>query len=154
MAETQQQTLALWCRVGTLLCALPLDHVAETMRPIAIQPVSGVPAFVLGVAIIRGAPVPVVDAGRLLGGEPVQPARFVTLKVGPHRHVALVVEQVLNVKPLHQASLDKLPPLLHFAKTDAVSKMGALDSELLMVLEAAHVVPEELWSQLEAVQSR
>jgi len=153
MAETQQPTLALWCRTATFLCALPLKDAAETMRPLAIQAMSGAPAFVLGMAVIRGAAVPVVDAGRLLGTEGVRAGRFVTLKVGPRRHVALAVEQVLDVKPLPDGSLGELPPLLHAAKTDVVSEIGVLDSELLIVLRNARLVPEELWTQLEGEQS-
>jgi purine-binding chemotaxis protein CheW len=57
----------LLCRVRERLCALPLAHVVETMRPLPIEPLGGMPGFVQGIAIIRGAPVPVVDAGALLG---------------------------------------------------------------------------------------
>ena len=47
--------------VGARACAIPLDHVAETMRPLPIEPVAGTPGFVRGVSVIRGAPTPVVD---------------------------------------------------------------------------------------------
>ena len=46
---------------GARACAIPLDYVAETMRPLPIEPVAGTPGFVRGVSVIRGAPTPVVD---------------------------------------------------------------------------------------------
>jgi chemotaxis signal transduction protein len=52
--------------VGTRACAFPLHHVAETMRPLPIQPVAGTPSFVRGVSVIRGTPTPVVDLKALL----------------------------------------------------------------------------------------
>jgi hypothetical protein len=41
-------------RVGARVCALPLHHVVETMRPLPIDPVVGTPAFISGVSVIRG----------------------------------------------------------------------------------------------------
>jgi chemotaxis signal transduction protein len=46
--------------VGTRACAIPLHHVAETLRPLPIQSVAGMPNFVRGVSVIRGTPTPVV----------------------------------------------------------------------------------------------
>ena len=57
----------LMCRSGAYALALPIGDVIETMRPLPIQPVLGVPSYVAGVSLIRGAAVPVVDIARLLG---------------------------------------------------------------------------------------
>src|SRR6202041_1193103 len=72
------------------LCALPLAHVVETMRPLPVEPMAGAPPYVPGLGISRGRPAPAVDVARLLGEDdarreavaPLQPsARFVTLKI-------------------------------------------------------------------------
>lgn len=137
------------CRVGARLCALPLDHVVETMRPLPIESLPGAPAFVRGLSMIRGVPVPVVDAGALLdAGDPPKPTRFVSVKAG-HRHVVLAVEEVLGVRDLPAASLRVLPPLLGEAGAGVVSAIGALDSAFLLVLQAARLVPEAVWGALE-----
>lgn len=143
------QRLALLCRVGSRLCALPLAEVAETMRPMPVAPLAGAPGFVLGVAIIRGAAVPVVDTAALLGDGDAQATRLVTLRVDG-RQVALMVDEVLGVRAMAHESLRDLPPLLRGAPVEAVSAIGALDSELLLVLESARMVPEDVWSALEA----
>ena len=59
---------ALVFRAGPLLCALRLDEVIETMRPLDVQPLAGTPAFVLGISVLRGVPTPVIDVARLLSG--------------------------------------------------------------------------------------
>ena len=82
--------LLLICRVHGRLCALPLWHVTETMRPLPIEVVAGTPHFVLGLAVIRGAPVPVVDAARLLGEADAPSGRWIALTAGSHP-VALAV---------------------------------------------------------------
>jgi purine-binding chemotaxis protein CheW len=136
--------------VGDVLCALPLQHVEETMRPLPVERVAGVPCFVLGLALIRGAPTPVIDAGALLnGGAALPPTRFVTVKTGS-RLVALAVDAVLGIREISAGSVDALPPLFQNANLDVISAVGTLDSELLLVLRGARLVPEELWATIEA----
>lgn len=143
----------LVCRVGAKLCALPLSGVLETLRPLPAEPLAGAPDFVSGVALIRGRPTPVVDARRLLGGAvPAAPTRYVTLGFGADaatpRVVALSVDAVLGVRELAEAELARVPALLQ-GQRELISALGALDAELLVVLEHARLLPESLWQQLE-----
>jgi purine-binding chemotaxis protein CheW len=77
------------------------------------------------------------------------PARFVSLRLG-ERSAALAVDAVLDVRSLAAGDLKEIPPLLREAGADLVSAIGALDTELLLVLEAARLVPESIWSAIEA----
>ncbi len=86
-------------RVGACVCAIPVEHVAETMRPLPVERLAGLPPFVLGVSVVRGIPQPVVDAARMLDVATVAPGRFVALRVGA-RGVILAVEAVLGVRAL------------------------------------------------------
>jgi purine-binding chemotaxis protein CheW len=137
------------CRARDLLVALAAQDVVETMRPQPIQPLASVPAFVLGVAIIRGVPVPVVDAGALLGavGAP-RPTRLVTIRTGG-RQVALAVEEVLGVRALARGPVHDLPPLLTRAGADTIAAIASLDAQLLMVLQATRLMPPTVWDLLE-----
>lgn len=145
----------LLCRVGSRLCALPLEHVGETMRPLPVERLAGVPAFILGLSVIRGTPTPVIDAGGLLLGteERFCPTRFVTIKAGP-RHVALAVDEVVGVRAVPSASLGELPPLLRDASTEVVEAVGTLDGFLLLVLKSARILPSSVWSAIEATEAR
>jgi purine-binding chemotaxis protein CheW len=132
------------------LCAIPLAHVIETMRPLPLAAFAGMPPFACGVSVIRGAPTPVVSLGGLLGavGSP-EPSRFVTVRTGP-RTVALAVEEVVGVRDLSAAPLAELPPLLGEAAAEVVAAVGAVDAELLVVLRSARWVPAEVWQAIEA----
>ena len=71
----------LLVRIGVLTAALPVTDLVETCRPLPIEAVPGAPSFVLGLSIIRAAPVPVLDLGQLLGNPgPNAIARFVTVR--------------------------------------------------------------------------
>ena len=138
----------LVCRVAHRLCALPLTHVRETMRPLPVEAVAGVIPPITGVAIIRGAAVPVVDLGRLISGDPSDAGRFVTVRVGD-RSVALVVDAVVGIRAIPRETSQALPLLLHEADHDAVVRIGTLDAELLLVLEDSRIVPEAAWQALD-----
>jgi len=125
---------ALVTRVGDRICALPIDVVEETMRPLPIAPVSGTPSCVLGVAVIRGRATPVVDGAVLVGKAPGHPRRFVTLRVGTRR-VALAVDDVIGVRPLPAG---ELPPLV--ASAELVADLAMIDGELVVVLDATRVL--------------
>jgi purine-binding chemotaxis protein CheW len=94
------------------ICAVPLAHVIEIMRPLPIESLSGAPAFVSGIAIIRGIPTPIVDLAAVLGTPNEAAVRFVTMRV-VDRQVALSVNAVLGVRDFDTINTgQKLPPLL------------------------------------------
>jgi purine-binding chemotaxis protein CheW len=149
VTDERDHSLFLLFRVQERFCALPIEQVVETMRPLPIEPLSGAPDFVLGVAVVRGAPIPVVGAARLLGADvEARPGRFITVRVG-ERRVALAVSAVEGVRALPLSSLQALPPVLGDAEAVAVSLLGTLDAGLLLVLNGLRLVPEPLWPVLE-----
>lgn len=132
---------SLICRVQTRLCALPMQHVVEIMRPLPIEAMAGAPAFVRGLIVLRGEPVPVVEAARLICHATSRPGRFVSLVVG-ERRVVLAVDQVIGVRHVSADTLHALPPLLGDAGADYVDAIGLLDEQLLLILRAARLLPE------------
>jgi len=153
MGRARVEDAYLLCGIGDHVCAVPLAHVSEAMRPLAVQPLAGIPPFVLGVAIIRGDPTPVVDVGQLVGVARGDPTRFVTMKVAD-RAVAIAVDSVLGVRSLPAASLLTVPPLLGVASMDLVAAIGSLDREILLVLQAARLLPESIWMAIEEAGAR
>jgi len=137
--------LSLLCRVGASVGVLPLAATVETYRPLPVEPVAGSPPFVLGVAVVRGAALPVVDLTRLVTGRPGRPTRFVTVKAR-ERHVALAVDAVIGVRPLPKQWLHSLPPLLSASDGETVVAVGTLDAELAMVLETSRLAAGDVFS--------
>ncbi|HEY9380787.1 MAG TPA: chemotaxis protein CheW [Burkholderiales bacterium] len=149
LVSEQTRVSSLLFNVRAHICALPLNHVIETMRPLPVVSLPGIAAPVLGVSIIRGEPMPVVDPGRLLDGTPSQPTRFITLRIA-ERHIALSVDDVQGVRTMDAASLQECPPLLRDASRDLVASIATLDAELLFVLNAARIVPDTAWHAVDA----
>lgn len=136
-------TMTRWlvCRVGSRLCALPIECLVETMRPLPVERMAHAPPFVEGLSIIRGEPVPVVDAGTLFGDPRGQGQRVVTIKAGG-RIVALRVGTVVGLRSMPPSASLALPPLLRAANADMIKGIGMLDAELLLFLEAARLYPD------------
>jgi purine-binding chemotaxis protein CheW len=142
----------LVCRVGAKVCALPLEHLLETMRPLPTEPLARLPEFVLGLALIRGRPTPVLDARALLGSPREHaPGRYVILDLTGDgaRVAALAVDAVLGVRDVRAERLAELPSLLRLPDRDVVAAVAPLDTELLLLLERAQLLPDELWQRLE-----
>jgi purine-binding chemotaxis protein CheW len=162
----------LIARAGSVACAIAIEHVVETMRPLPVAPIGHAPAGVRGLALIRGEPTPVLDATELLGGErgtaatapdgsPGRPlvrteapasssqARFVVVRAGARR-VALAFDAVLDVRWLPRAELAALPPLVAAAGREVVAAIGRADAALLVVLEVARALDAATWEQLDA----
>jgi len=139
----------LICRSGAELCALPVEHVVETMRPLPTQPIPDMPPYMLGVAIIRGAPTPVVHVAKLLGQEAQKrPTRFVSIKLGV-RCMAFAVEDVVGIRTLDTAVMADIPLLLQAVDSNHVTAISILDAELLLVLQSARLIPSSVWAALD-----
>lgn len=142
ISGSRKPEIVVLFRARRHLCAMPVAQVQETMRPLPITPLAAMPAFVLGLSLIRGVAIPVVDAGVVLGAEdPPQTKRIITLRMD-QRGVALAVEAVLGVRDISPGILQQLPPLLRGASTEVVSAIGTLDAEFLVVLRAARLLTE------------
>lgn len=151
MANAPERATVLLARLDSGLCALPLESVVECFRPLPAQVVPGAPPFLLGVSIIRGAPVPVVDLSALVGQGGTRPGRFVLVRLGARR-VALAVAGVVGTRSLDGNVLREAPPLLQGA--EGVSAVGVHDEQLLLLLRPARIVPDEVWRALESGEGR
>jgi purine-binding chemotaxis protein CheW len=138
----------LLVRAASWLCALPITGVVETMRALPVRPIAGAPPFVRGVSVIRGALLPVVHLGALLGGPlPGSGGRFVTVRTGA-RQVALHVDAVIGAKHIEAAALSMTPPLLSEALPSLAEKIGALDGQMVAWLRLAHILPDDVWGRM------
>jgi purine-binding chemotaxis protein CheW len=127
-----------------------VECVVETMRPLPIEPMLGVPAFVRGLSIVRGVPIPVIDLSALLGmGESgARCGRFIVVRVG-ERRAALAVESVVGLRELDVLQMRDLPPLLQPIGVDVVESIGTSDAQLLVVLRGGRLLPDDVWASLE-----
>lgn len=148
--DNQPETIPyMLFRIQNRLCGIPLAHVVETMRPLPVEAIAGAPAMVKGAAVIRGAPLPVVDLATLWEDESEPPRRFITIKAG-ERQLALAVTSVEGLHYLPEEVIGDVPPLLSGARANAVDAIGTLDNELLMILNSSHIIPESVWLSIQS----
>jgi purine-binding chemotaxis protein CheW len=144
--------MSLVFRAGPLLCALRLDEVIETMRPLTVRPLAGTPSYVRGVTIMRGVPAPVLDVALLVGGKEADIVRFVAVRTerGP---VAFATGPVLGIRP---AAADAAPGPSGFyggASSRLVAGVGTVDAEPILLLQSMRVLPDEVWAAAAGVLS-
>jgi purine-binding chemotaxis protein CheW len=146
----ENQQLMLLFRAHRHLCAIPVERVIETMRPLPIEPLAIASGAVLGLCRIRGTSVPVVDTGALFGAQgEAASARFIVLRI-ENRIVALAVESVTGIRAVPSRALQDLPPLLGEANAALVASIGAADGAFLLVLRTARILAEAHEAMAEA----
>jgi purine-binding chemotaxis protein CheW len=135
---------ALVFRAGSLFCALRLDEVIETMRPLQTHPVAGTPPFVLGIGILRGVPAPVIDVARLLGGGQAQVSRCVAVRTerGP---VAFATGDVLGVRSALAERGGPPATLPGSTPHQLLAGMATLDARPVLLL-SMRAVSDEVWA--------
>lgn len=107
--------------IGGRAYAIPLRLVEEVLPIVPADAVPGAPPWLLGMAMLRGRLVPLIDGGLRLGGDPVPStmnARTVLLAAeacSPPMIAALRVERVRGVCDADPAGPGSHPGLVHAA---------------------------------------
>jgi purine-binding chemotaxis protein CheW len=132
-------------RAGSLRCALRLDEVIETMRPLPTRPLAGTPPFVLGISVLRGVPTPVIDVARLLDGGDAEVSRFIAVRTerGP---TAFAIGDVLGIRSNVGDTGAQHPAVLASAPNRLVAGIGTVDAEPLLLLQSMRVVSDDVWA--------
>lgn len=96
--------------LGDLQLALCLEAVDRVERAVAITPLPGAPAIVLGVINVHGTVIPVVDVRRrfLCPARPLCATDHFVLARTRTRRVAIVADRVLSPVEVPDASLARL----------------------------------------------
>ncbi|GAB2574573.1 hypothetical protein Aab01nite_15490 [Paractinoplanes abujensis] len=136
--------VSLVFRAGPLLCALRLDEVIETMRPLETRALAGTPAFVRGITVLRGVPTPVIDVSRLLGGGTAEAERYLAVRT-ERGAVALATGEVLGIRAVEAEPTGGHPALLGGGNTRLVAGVGTMGTEPLLLLQSMRAVPDEVW---------
>jgi purine-binding chemotaxis protein CheW len=136
---------SLVSRAGLLQCALRLEEVVETMRPLETQALAGTPPFVLGISVLRGVPTPVIDVARLLGGEPTRIERYVAVRTG-RGTIALATGEILGIRSVRIEQGGGHPALLGAGEDRLVEGVATVGAEPLLLLRSMLTVPPDLWA--------
>ncbi|GAB2532911.1 chemotaxis protein CheW [Rhodanobacter koreensis] len=125
--------------IGAQLYAAPLADVSEVIRPGELTPVPGAAADLLGIRLLRGRIVPVLD-GCLRLGLPVLPAadperiRVVMLSHGSHL-VGLQVDDIGELLRIDGGEIAPPPPGRASRPDDPVSGVLAWKGEFAALLD-------------------
>lgn len=136
--------VALVFQAGPLYCALPLDEVVETMRPLPTRPLAGTPPYVRGLTILRGAPAPVIDVTRLLTGIEGEIVRYVAVRAG-RGPIACATGPVLGVRRIDVAPPEGPAALFTGVSKALIAAVGTIGADPLLLLRSIRAVPDEVW---------
>lgn len=100
-------------RVGSEEYVVDVRRVREVVAPLPVRRMPRIPAFLEGVADLRGEVIPVVDARRrfgLVAGTPTRKTKLVVVQVAG-MPIGLVVDAVHEVLRIPRGAIRAAPPL-------------------------------------------
>jgi chemotaxis signal transduction protein len=157
LLKEPMHTTFLLIRSSSLLSALPLASVREVVPFLQLQSFAGLPPEVLGLCILRGVAVPVVDLGTLLSGKPTERCgRLIHLWTGCSS-VLLAAEELMGIHSLESSERHALPAWLLNSARSAVESVGQFqptlpavqNPELLLFLKPEKLLPQEVRAAIE-----
>ena len=128
---------------------LTLDDVMEIRRPTEIIPLPGAEDFVLGVAHVRGRPLPVFDFARSLGkvAEAVKDgSRFVVIKV-KDKYLVLLVDLAVEVLEIGE---ERVSPKNTAGSPPFIRAVLDLAGRVILLVDLNAVFPEDKINRLAA----
>ena len=138
------------------LYAIDVGHVREIVRWQPVSPLPKAPSLIEGVVDLRAAVIPVVDLGRLLLGEPIEPGGRTRILVSEVDGLALglVVDAAVDVLSVDVDDLGDPPPLATQAGYDAMRAIVRRKGEApILVLSMEHVLESVYRSALDGEEA-
>lgn len=129
-------------RLGTELFAADIGSVERVLKYDPPRSIPNVPDWIEGVIDYQGRVVPVVDLRRrfeLPASPPGPHTRMLVLTTGEEL-VAVVVDAVLDVRPLEEAELAAPPAFFRGLAAEYLRGLARRDGELVVVLDAERLL--------------
>lgn len=123
-------------RVGELYLGIDAGVVQEVLREQPITPVPLAPGAVRGLINLRGQIVTAIDLGMKLGLPPAHRRMNVVVRSGQEA-ISLLVDKIDDVVALRPQDHGPVPSTVDPTAASHLIATGALDSELLLVLDPA-----------------
>mgnify|MGYP000848802419 FL=1 len=134
--------------LGEQRCAIPVGAIDEVLPVVEARKLSGTPDWIVGVARLRGAFVPLLDASLICTGKPIvrtMNARVILLQVGAgggSMRLALLVDRVGSLLTIDFEASGTHPGILG-AGRGALTCIAADAAGDIYLLDPSKIVDEE-----------
>ena len=139
-----QNQVTLGCfEVGGRVYALDVTYIREVVRWQPVTPLPKAPTLIEGVIDLRGAVVPVVDLGRVLGSDPVKTGNRSRIAVAEVEGLVLglSVDAAIEVLPVNVTAMEDPPSLATQAGYDTTrAVVRRPDADPILVLSLEHLL--------------
>lgn len=140
--EGRQSLAALIFEVAGVRYGIATGVVREILRAAATVPLPGSPAVVLGVLLLRGAVLPVIDLRRRFGAAPLplHPDEHIMVVEAGRHVVGLRVDRALETANIDTTQLEPLAGVV--AQTQFVAGLAKLPNGLVVIVDPVSFLDE------------
>lgn len=125
---------------GARRAAVPIEAVVETMRPLPIAPLPGMPGGLLGVAIVRSTATLVADLATLLGEPKGASDRWVSLRLSASARPLALAARVIGVRALDRDAIEAGRVVPTGVAATFVDAIVAHEGQALAILDVGRIL--------------
>jgi purine-binding chemotaxis protein CheW len=142
VSNAVESTRLVTFRLGEHLFAAEIHAVQRVLRYETPRPLPDMPDWMEGVVDYQGTMVPVIDMRRRFGLAPTAPGQQARLMVcaTPGGLVAMLVDAVLDVKPVQPSDLLDPPALFRGLAGEYLKGLTRRQGQLVVVLDVASLL--------------
>jgi purine-binding chemotaxis protein CheW len=142
VSNAVESTRLVTFRLGEHLFAAEIQAVQRVLRYETPRPLPDMPDWMEGVVDYQGTMVPVIDMRRRFGLAPTAPGQQARLMVcaTPGGLVAMLVDAVLDVKPVQPSDLLDPPALFRGLAGEYLKGLTRRQGQLVVVLDVASLL--------------
>ncbi len=137
-------------KLGEETYVINVMKVKEVLRHTEIEPVPGVPDYVLGIINLRGNVVTVIDTRSRFGLPPsdiTDNTRIVIIE-SDDQVVGILVDSVAEVVYLRSSEIDSAPNVGTEESAKFIQGVSNRDGELLILVDLNKLLNDEEWSEI------
>jgi len=135
---------ALVIQAGGETYGLPMEALTAVYMGHTIIPVPCVPAYVAGIANVRGEIIPVFDLAALLKVPTTDTKQVLIVAASKENSVAFCVETVGEARAVEVSELQPVPPMLNEAYLSGISADGMAMLNIEAIINDPALVVEDL----------
>jgi chemotaxis signal transduction protein len=145
--------LVLRFSIAGIAHAIDCHDVVEVIPCITVQSIFGSPAWMRGIFVFRGQPVPVIDLGSLIAGVSAEEAystRILVVRHGKDGFFGLMADRATDVEQVPDDHIRSAPMHIHGAYWSGRMINRPMSDTMTFLIDPATVLPREITDMLNA----
>lgn len=144
MKNSEERQLAIF-EIGSIFCALPVEHIQEIKNHLTITPVYNAPQYVSGIANLRGQVITILNLRRIFALESMNydSNRRIMVVNSQGEPVGLLIDKMMDIVYAKKKEIQPTPSNIDRKVSSYFLGIYMMDEKLLALLDLDKILNPE-----------